>query len=65
MLLALSYIRGAKNHFIEIKEIKPNGGFFKHLSQELARVAWTFDKHSAFHNNKEYFLRYINDLCLF
>lgn len=30
---------------LEILEITPNGGFFAHLAQECARVAWTLDEH--------------------
>lgn len=37
---------------LHIKEITPNGGFFKHLAQECARVVWLFDKHRHLHGNK-------------
>ncbi len=37
-----------------VDEVTPNGGFFKHLAQECARVAWTMEKHAAFHGpNRE------------
>jgi ubiquinone/menaquinone biosynthesis C-methylase UbiE len=38
---------------IEIQEITPNGGFFKHLAQECARVAWKFGLHKNYHNNPD------------
>jgi len=34
---------------LQVIEITPNGGFFKLLAQECARVAWTFDKHKHLH----------------
>ena len=34
---------------LDIVEISPNGGFFKHLAQECARVAWTMPQHQPFH----------------
>lgn len=34
---------------LDIVEIKPNGGFFKHLAQECARFAWTFEQHRHLH----------------
>jgi ubiquinone/menaquinone biosynthesis C-methylase UbiE len=37
---------------LELVEITPNGGFFKHLAQECARVAWTFEKHRHLHGDK-------------
>jgi predicted SAM-dependent methyltransferase len=44
------WYRYCANRFnLEIIEIKPNGGFFKHLAQECARVAWTFPEHRQFH----------------
>jgi SAM-dependent methyltransferase len=46
-------------HFLEkfgltIREITPNGGFFKLLAQECARVAWTMEQHGHVHGmNKQ------------
>lgn len=34
---------------LEVVEIVPNGGFFKHLAQECARVSWSLDKHRDAH----------------
>ncbi|MHB1011372.1 MAG: glycosyltransferase [Desulfobacteria bacterium] len=34
---------------LEVKEIRPNGGFFRLLAQECARVAWTFPQHAPLH----------------
>jgi SAM-dependent methyltransferase len=31
--------------------IAPNGGFFKLLAQECARIAWTMDEHRSFHGD--------------
>ncbi|MCF6147392.1 MAG: methyltransferase domain-containing protein [Candidatus Kuenenia sp.] len=36
---------------LEIKEIVPNGGFFKLLAQECARVSWTLPEHQHLHGN--------------
>jgi ubiquinone/menaquinone biosynthesis C-methylase UbiE len=44
---------------LEIKEIVPNGGFFKHLAQESARVAWTFEEHKQFHTEKADEIKYL------
>lgn len=39
---------------LEVNEITSNGGFFKLLAQECARVKWTFGKHEHLHGeNKE------------
>ena len=37
---------------LKVTEILPNGGFFKQLAQECARVAWTFDLHKSLHEDK-------------
>lgn len=37
---------------LKVTEILANGGFFKHLAQECARVAWTFDLHKSLHEDK-------------
>lgn len=34
---------------LKVLEITPNGGFFKLLAQECARVAWTFGSHKHLH----------------
>lgn len=34
---------------LEVKEIKANGGFFRMLAQESARVSWLMEKHWQFH----------------
>lgn len=34
-----------------VSEISPNGGFFKLLAQECARVAWTLPQHQHLHGN--------------
>jgi SAM-dependent methyltransferase len=34
---------------LQVTEISPNGGFFKLLAQECARVAWTMPKHAHLH----------------
>ncbi len=36
---------------LEVAEIAPNGGFFKLLAQECARVAWTLPEHKALHGD--------------
>ena len=38
---------------LAIKEIVPNGGFFKLLAQECARVSWTMPNHKHLHENSE------------
>lgn len=48
------YTPGWYQHFgttfgLDIKEILPNGGFFKLLAQECARVAWTLPEHQHLH----------------
>jgi radical SAM superfamily enzyme YgiQ (UPF0313 family)/predicted SAM-dependent methyltransferase len=42
----------ATRYFLNVIEIIPNGGFFKVLAQECARVAWTFDSHKQLHGEK-------------
>lgn len=41
---------------LQIIEITPNGGFFKLLAQECARLAWTFDKHKHLHGEHADFI---------
>jgi predicted SAM-dependent methyltransferase len=45
------YKLAAEKYNLKIVEIRPNGGFFKLLAQECARVAWIFDKHKHLHGN--------------
>lgn len=40
-----------------VAEITPNGGFFKLLAQECARVAWTLPQHQHLHGNNVEFIR--------
>lgn len=47
---------GAKFGFY-VTEITPNGGFFKLLAQECARVAWTLPQHQHLHGNNVEFVR--------
>lgn len=42
---------------LKVKEITPNGGFFKLLAQECARVAWTLPQHQHLHGNNVEFIR--------
>lgn len=38
---------------LEVREIVPNGGFFRLLAQETARVAWTMDQHRDLHGGHD------------
>jgi predicted SAM-dependent methyltransferase len=38
---------------LKVTEISPNGGFFKLLAQECARVAWTMPKHAHLHGDDQ------------
>jgi tetratricopeptide (TPR) repeat protein len=40
-----------------VSEISPNGGFFKLLAQECARMAWTLPQHQHLHGNNVEFIR--------
>ena len=42
---------------LEVKEITPNGGFFKLLAQESARVAWTLPEHQHLHGENVEIIR--------
>lgn len=55
------YYGGFTRHFyerflppmgVQLVEITSNGGFFLHLAQECARVAWTFEQHKDFHGDR-------------
>jgi predicted SAM-dependent methyltransferase len=47
---------------LKVNEISPNGGFFKLLAQECARVAWTFPQHRHLHgNNVQFIWRLFNE----
>lgn len=43
----------------QIEEIVPNGGFFKLLAQECARVKWTLPQHQHLHGDNVEFVRYL------
>ena len=43
------YRHFGKEFGLDIVEITPNGGFFRLLAQECARVAWTWDRHGHLH----------------
>lgn len=52
----------AKKFNLDIIEITPNGGFFKLLSQECARVVWMFDKHRHLHGEyTDYIYKLFNE----
>lgn len=42
---------------LKITEISPNGGFFRLLAQESARVAWTLPQHQHLHGNNMAFIQ--------
>jgi ubiquinone/menaquinone biosynthesis C-methylase UbiE len=42
---------------LEVREITPNGGFFRQLAQECARVSWTLPQHQHLHGNNQQFIR--------
>jgi FkbM family methyltransferase len=44
---------------LQIKEIVPNGGFFKLLAQECARVKWTLPQHQHLHGNNVEFIQHL------
>jgi ubiquinone/menaquinone biosynthesis C-methylase UbiE len=46
------YERFFSQYQLDLVEIVANGGFFKHLAQEYARVSWTFDQHRHLHGVK-------------
>jgi len=57
------YKLAAEKYHLQIAEITPNGGFFKLLAQECARVAWTFDRHKHLHGeNAQEILHLFNEL---
>ncbi|MGA2297763.1 MAG: glycosyltransferase, partial [FCB group bacterium] len=47
---------------LDVIEITPNGGFFKHLSQEIARLSWIFDKHAHLHIQKQEIYKLFNEI---
>jgi ubiquinone/menaquinone biosynthesis C-methylase UbiE len=51
------YRHFAKKFGLEVFGITPNGGFFKLLAQECARVAWTFPQHEHLHGKQGKFIR--------
>ncbi|MFZ5906228.1 MAG: methyltransferase domain-containing protein [Nitrospirota bacterium] len=57
------YKLAAERFNLQVVEIMPNGGFFRLLAQECARVAWTFDKHRHLHGkHADDVLRLFNEL---
>lgn len=36
---------------LDVIRLEPNAGFFRHLAQECARVAWTMPKHEGLHQD--------------
>lgn len=36
---------------LDVIRLEPNAGFFRHLAQECARVAWTMPKHESLHQD--------------
>ncbi len=46
------YKAAAGRYCLDVLELTPNGGFFKHLAQECARVAWTFEQHRNLHGEQ-------------
>ena len=44
---------------LQLKEISPNGGFFKLLAQECARVQWTLPQHQHLHGSNVEFIRHL------
>ncbi|HHT9135736.1 MAG TPA: methyltransferase domain-containing protein [Candidatus Wunengus sp. YC60] len=51
------YRHFCKKFGLYISEIIPNGGFFKLLAQECARVAWTLPQHQHLHGNNVEFIQ--------
>jgi predicted SAM-dependent methyltransferase len=44
---------------LQVKEITQNGGFFKLLAQECARVKWTLPQHRHLHGSSVEFIRHL------
>ncbi len=44
---------------LEIDGITPNGGFFRLLAQESARVVWTLDRHRPLHGEHLEFIKHL------
>ncbi len=42
---------------LQVKEISPNGGFFKLLAQECTRLVWTLPQHKHLHGDNVEFIR--------
>lgn len=51
------YRHFCKKFGLYVSEIIPNGGFFKLLAQECARVAWTLPQHQHLHGNNIEFIQ--------
>jgi SAM-dependent methyltransferase len=39
----------AERFGLDVEEIAPNGGTFRHIAQECARVSWTLERHAHLH----------------
>ncbi|MHB8745780.1 MAG: glycosyltransferase [Gammaproteobacteria bacterium] len=51
------YKHFAQKFGLEITEVVPNGGFFRLLAQETARVAWTLPQHRHLHGSNVQFIQ--------
>ncbi len=51
------YVHFLDKFGLELREITPNGGFFKLLAQECARVAWTMPQHQHLHGEYKDMIR--------
>lgn len=49
----------AQKFGLRIVELVPNGGFFKLLAQESARVAWTMQQHQHLHGENVAFIQHL------
>jgi len=49
----------AQKFGLNIVELVPNGGFFKLLAQESARVAWTMQQHRHLHGANVEFIQHL------
>lgn len=58
------YTPGWYQHFgarfgLHVREITPNGGFFRHLAQECARMSWTLPEHAKLHGDNLGFVQHL------
>ena len=49
----------AQKFRLQILELVPNGGFFRLLAQESARVAWTMQQHRHLHGENVEFIQHL------